>query len=287
MVAPAGRRQRQAEREGRDPAAGRRAAQPGTRPPLRRFHREELGLYAVAGDHRHQSRQGFRRRCIPSSCAASCSAPSIRPASPRTIRRWPRCCRRCASPENAWLLTWTIQEVFSKGEKPGRKGLWSSEQATRGILHQHRRPGSRAPGRIELREACAGAARGLPGALRGGRGAEDLRGLQGAHPVERPGDQRCLSTRRMSCRATEQSEETHMDTGLTTIAEADIEKHRATAQSMITRIRRAGGFCRTVGHRTRRHRPPLRLDGLDRLGAPDPRGRARQDGRRHPRPTTS
>ena len=27
-----------------------------------------------------------------------------------------------------------------------------------------------------------------------------------------------------------------MDTGLTTIAEADIEKHRATAQSMITRI---------------------------------------------------
>ena len=30
-------------------------------------------------------------------------------------------------PENAWLLTWTIQEVFSKGERPGRKGLWSSE----------------------------------------------------------------------------------------------------------------------------------------------------------------
>ena len=33
-----------------------------------------------------------------------------------------------------------------------------------------------------------------------------------------------------------------MDTGLTTIPEADIEKHRATAQSMITRDRRAGGF---------------------------------------------
>lgn len=32
--------------------------------------------------------------------------------------------------ENAWLLTWTIQEVFSKAEKPGRKGLWSSEKAT-------------------------------------------------------------------------------------------------------------------------------------------------------------
>ena len=27
-----------------------------------------------------------------------------------------------------------------------------------------------------------------------------------------------------------------MDTGLTTISEADIDKHRATAQSMITRI---------------------------------------------------
>ena len=27
-----------------------------------------------------------------------------------------------------------------------------------------------------------------------------------------------------------------MDTGLTTISEADIEKHRATAQSMITRL---------------------------------------------------
>src|SRR4051812_30851003 len=33
-------------------------------------------------------------------------------------------------PENAWLLTWTIQEVFSKSERPGHKGLWSSEKAT-------------------------------------------------------------------------------------------------------------------------------------------------------------
>ncbi len=34
---------------------------------------------------------------------------------------------RVRSPENAWLLTWTIQEVYSKGEKPGRRGLWSSQ----------------------------------------------------------------------------------------------------------------------------------------------------------------
>lgn len=32
--------------------------------------------------------------------------------------------------ENAWLLTWTIQEVYSQAEKPGRKGLWSSEPAS-------------------------------------------------------------------------------------------------------------------------------------------------------------
>ncbi len=32
--------------------------------------------------------------------------------------------------DNAWLLTWTIQEVFSKSEKAGRKGLWSSEKVT-------------------------------------------------------------------------------------------------------------------------------------------------------------
>jgi len=33
-------------------------------------------------------------------------------------------------PQNAWLLTWTQQEVFSKGEKEGRRGLWSSEKTT-------------------------------------------------------------------------------------------------------------------------------------------------------------
>jgi len=33
-------------------------------------------------------------------------------------------------PENAWLLTWTIQEVYSKAERPGRRGLWSSAKAT-------------------------------------------------------------------------------------------------------------------------------------------------------------
>lgn len=36
--------------------------------------------------------------------------------------------------ENAWLLTWTVQEVFSTGERPGRQGLWSSEPATEEFL---------------------------------------------------------------------------------------------------------------------------------------------------------
>lgn len=32
-------------------------------------------------------------------------------------------------PENAWLMTWTVQEVYSKAEKPARKGLFSSDPA--------------------------------------------------------------------------------------------------------------------------------------------------------------
>jgi len=32
-------------------------------------------------------------------------------------------------PENAWLLTWTMQEVFSKAERPAQKGFFSSTPA--------------------------------------------------------------------------------------------------------------------------------------------------------------
>ncbi|MBK8457357.1 MAG: hypothetical protein IPL47_09840 [Phyllobacteriaceae bacterium] len=35
---------------------------------------------------------------------------------------------KVSKPQNAWLLTWTVQEVFSTAEKPGRRGLWSSEK---------------------------------------------------------------------------------------------------------------------------------------------------------------
>jgi hypothetical protein len=37
---------------------------------------------------------------------------------------------RVRKADNAWLLTWTVQEVFSKGEKPGRRGLFSSSKTT-------------------------------------------------------------------------------------------------------------------------------------------------------------
>lgn len=30
-------------------------------------------------------------------------------------------------PENQWMLTWTLQEIYSMNEKPGKRGLWSSQ----------------------------------------------------------------------------------------------------------------------------------------------------------------
>lgn len=32
-------------------------------------------------------------------------------------------------PENAWLLTWTVQEIYSVRERPEKRGLWSSTPA--------------------------------------------------------------------------------------------------------------------------------------------------------------
>ena len=37
---------------------------------------------------------------------------------------------RVRNPENGWVLTWTIQEVFSKAERPAKRGLWSSTPAS-------------------------------------------------------------------------------------------------------------------------------------------------------------
>lgn len=36
---------------------------------------------------------------------------------------------RVRKPENAWLLTWTVQEIFSKAEQPEKRGFFSSTPA--------------------------------------------------------------------------------------------------------------------------------------------------------------
>ncbi|MEM7215262.1 MAG: hypothetical protein AAF423_06940 [Pseudomonadota bacterium] len=36
---------------------------------------------------------------------------------------------RVRKPENAWLMTWTMQEIFSTHENPAKHGLWSSQPA--------------------------------------------------------------------------------------------------------------------------------------------------------------
>ena len=36
---------------------------------------------------------------------------------------------RVQNPDNAWLLTWTLQEIIAAAERPAKQGLWSSEPA--------------------------------------------------------------------------------------------------------------------------------------------------------------
>ncbi|MBW3096151.1 hypothetical protein [Pseudohoeflea coraliihabitans] len=36
---------------------------------------------------------------------------------------------RVRAPDNRWVLTWTIQEVFSQAERPAKRGLWSDTPA--------------------------------------------------------------------------------------------------------------------------------------------------------------
>jgi hypothetical protein len=86
--------------------------------------------------------------------------------------------RKVANPANAWLLTWTIQDVYSKAEKPAKQGLVVVGAGARGIPYRDRRSGSGAHGRLGLREARADPARGLSGALCGGRDGERVRGYQ-------------------------------------------------------------------------------------------------------------
>ncbi|MEM6462295.1 MAG: hypothetical protein AAF724_10300 [Pseudomonadota bacterium] len=36
---------------------------------------------------------------------------------------------RVQNPKNAWMLTWTLQEIIAAAERPAKRGLWSSEPA--------------------------------------------------------------------------------------------------------------------------------------------------------------
>ncbi len=36
---------------------------------------------------------------------------------------------RVRNPKNAWLITWTMQELFSVNERPAKRGLWNSQPA--------------------------------------------------------------------------------------------------------------------------------------------------------------
>lgn len=40
-----------------------------------------------------------------------------------------RILERVHRPENAWMLTWTVQEIYSVREQPEKRGLWSSSPA--------------------------------------------------------------------------------------------------------------------------------------------------------------
>jgi hypothetical protein len=40
-----------------------------------------------------------------------------------------RVLERVRKPENAWMMTWTMQEIYSVREQPEKRGLWSSTPA--------------------------------------------------------------------------------------------------------------------------------------------------------------
>jgi len=81
-------------------------------------------------------------------------------------------------PENAWLLTWTIQEVYSRPRSPAARACFSSEKTTQEFFINTDDLEAARQGRVELREPCADPARGLPSALCRRRGAEDLGGYK-------------------------------------------------------------------------------------------------------------
>ncbi len=90
-------------------------------------------------------------------------------------------------PENQWMLTWTLQEIYSMNEKPGKRGLWSSQPPQEEFFINTDNLEAARMGVSDYCEACAGAARGLSGDLCRGAGGDDLRRLRDAHHFGRQG----------------------------------------------------------------------------------------------------
>ena len=111
------------------------------------------------------------RICIPSSCAASCSGRSIRPASPSTTTRVNDILTRCQAGKCLAADLDDAGHLFEGGEAGAQRAVVVGTGARR-IPHRDRRSGSGAHGRLRLRETRAGPARGLSGALCRGRNAE-------------------------------------------------------------------------------------------------------------------
>ena len=96
-------------------------------------------------------------------------------------------------PENAWLLTWTIQEVFSKTERAGRKGLWSSEKATQEFFINTDDLEAARQGVSSYEKHALIPHEAYQALYAAGEAQKIFAGLQGPHPVQGTGDQRCLS----------------------------------------------------------------------------------------------
>ena len=181
-------------------------------------------------------------------------------------------------PENAWLLTWTIQEVYSKAEKPGRKGLFSSEKTTQ-EFHINTDDLEAARQGVSSYEKHALVPHEAYQALYAAGEAQKIFAGYKVHIMSK--DRSSARSDRQNCGAS------FMDTGLTTIPEDDDRKAPRHRAELDHPHRRAGGSIARIRHGACRHRPPLRLDRLDRLGAPHPRGRAVEDRRCRSVPTTS
>ncbi len=99
-------------------------------PRLRRFCRQqERGLFPDAGHHRHQYGQGFPHPSSQGVQAGRAGAVLFRRNYRKQRAHLTRSLSRVRKADNAWLLTWTVQEVFSKAERPAVKGFFSSTPA--------------------------------------------------------------------------------------------------------------------------------------------------------------